>query len=222
VNDVLQTELTATYDRRFADRSDYRRRVWAILVREFFQPLMPEHGTVLDLGCGWGEFVNQIRAQRRFGMDLNPSCPDHLEEGVTFLHQDCSQRWNLDDNSLDAIFTSNFLEHLANKAALQATLTEGFRCLRPGGRIVCLGPNIKHLPGAYWDFWDHFVPLTDLSLKEGLELIGFRTERSVDRFLPYTMATGFRWPPRFVSLYLRLPLLWRWVGKQFLLIAVKP
>jgi hypothetical protein len=36
------------------------------------------------------------------------------------------------------------------------------------------------------------------------------------------MATGFRWPPRFVSLYLRLPLLWRWVGKQFLLIAVKP
>ena len=64
-------DLERTYDRRFGEAPDYRLRVWSILIREFFQKFVPEGGTVLDLGCGWGEFVNQVRAGRRFGMDLN-------------------------------------------------------------------------------------------------------------------------------------------------------
>lgn len=215
-------ELKATYERRFAGASDYRRRVWAVLVREFFQDLIPADGAVLDIGCGWGEFVNQVRARRKFGMDMNASSPEHLDGDVVFFHQDSSQRWPLDDGALDAIFTSNFFEHLPDKPALRATLAEGFRCLKPGGRIICLGPNIKHLPGAYWDFWDHFVPLTELSLKEVLELVGFTVERCWGRFLPYTMSAGIAWPGWIVSTYLKLPLLWRWRGKQFLLVAVKP
>lgn len=219
---AVQSELKATYERRFAGESDYRRRVWAVLTKEFFQSLIPEQCAVLDLGCGWGEFVNQIRAKRKFGMDMNPSSPEHLDPDVVFLHQDCSLRWPLDEGSLDAVFSSNFFEHLPDKQALRATLAEAFRCLRSGGRIVCLGPNIKYLPGAYWDYWDHFLPLTELSLKEVLELVGFRVERCWGRFLPYTMAGGIVWPGWIVSTYLKIPLLWRWRGKQFLLVAAKP
>lgn len=163
---TLPSELQATYDRRFAARSDYRQRVWAVLVPEFFQAFVPVHGTVLDVGCGWGEFVNHIRAQRRLAMDLNPSSPDHLDADVIFLHQDCSRRWAVDDHSLDTVFSSNFFEHLPTKDALRSTLAEAFRCLKPGGRIVCMGPNIKHVPGAYWDFWDHYLPLTELAMKK--------------------------------------------------------
>jgi SAM-dependent methyltransferase len=218
----LPAELQAAYDRRFAPVREYRQGVWRILIREFFQPLIPVASTVLDLGCGWGEFVNQIRAARKFAMDLNPSASEHLSGDVTFLHQDCSQRWGIDDGSLDIVFTSNFFEHLPTKAALRSTLMEAHRTLRQGGRLVCLGPNIKHLPGSYWDFWDHHLPLTELALKEVLELVGFRVERSVGRFLPYTMASGIAWPTAFVTLYLRLPILWRVFGRQFLVIAVKP
>ena len=53
-----------------------------------------------------------------------------------------------------------------------------------------MGPNIKCVPGAYWDFFDHYVALTELSLQEALELAGFRSERIVDRFLPYTMVNA--------------------------------
>jgi SAM-dependent methyltransferase len=155
-------------------------------------------------------------------MDLNPSAGEHLRGEVTFLHQDCSQRWGVEDGSLDVVFTSNFFEHLPTKAALQSTLMEAHRTLHQGGRLLCLGPNIKHLPGAYWDFWDHHLPLTELALKEILELVGFRVERSIGRFLPYTMASGIAWPTAFVTLYLRLPILWRVFGRQFLVIAVKP
>jgi SAM-dependent methyltransferase len=222
VNQPSIAELERTYDRRFADARDYRLKVWAVLIRDFFQQFIPEQGTVLDLGCGWGEFSTQVRAGRVLAMDLNPSAPRYLNDRITFLHQDCSQAWPLNDNSLDVVFTSNFFEHLPNKDALRAALIEAYRCLKPGGRLIALGPNIRYVPGEYWDFWDHFLPLTDRSLCEGLELCGFRIERAIARFLPYTMATGFNPPPWTVSVYLRVPAFWSYFGKQFLVLAVKP
>ncbi len=200
---------------------DYRRKVWQVLIRDFFQKWVPAEGSVLDLGCGWGEFINQVKAARKYGMDLNPDSPAHLEASIEFKAQDCSREWTLPEASLDVVFTSNFFEHLPDKAALKATLDQAYRCLKPGGRIICMGPNIKYLPGAYWDFWDHYLPLTELSLGEGLSLSGFRVESSVARFLPYSMSQGFQPPVACVAWYLRFPWLWRFFGKQFLIVAKK-
>ncbi len=177
---------------------------------------------MLDLGCGWGEFINQIAARKKYGMDLNPASPGKLAANVTSIQQDCSQPWPLPANDLDVVFTSNFFEHLPNKETLQRTLGEAWRCLKPHGRIICLGPNIKYLPGQYWDFWDHDLPLTELSLQEGLSLAGFVVERTIPRFLPYSMSQGFTPPLALLRLYLRLPFLWPLAGKQFLVIAQKP
>ena len=217
-----QQELEREYQRRFGDRADYRWKVWTVLTREVFQRDVPEDGAVLELGCGWGEFINQIRARRKFGMDLNPASRARLAQGIEFLHQDCSARWPLDEGALDTIFTSNFFEHLPDKPSLGRTLKEAFRCLKPGGRLICLGPNIRALPREYWDFWDHYLPLTERSLGEGLELAGFQIERSVARFLPYTMARKRNPPLWTVNLYIRMPFLWRILGRQFLVVARKP
>ena len=98
---------------------DYRRRVWSVLTAEYFQQFIAPDDTVLDLGCGWGEFINQIKAGARFGMDLNPDTARRLAPGVVFLHHDCAQPWPLAAESLDTVFTSNFFEHLPDKAALK-------------------------------------------------------------------------------------------------------
>ncbi|HPX41753.1 MAG TPA: methyltransferase domain-containing protein, partial [Candidatus Hydrogenedentes bacterium] len=117
--------------------------------------------------------------------------------------------------SLDVVFTSNFLEHLRKKSLVEQTIEEAVRCLKPGGLMICMGPNVRYLPGAHWDFWDHFIPLTERSLSELLELKGFEIRLQVPRFLPYSMSTGITPPLFLVAWYLRLPFVWPWFGKQF-------
>jgi SAM-dependent methyltransferase len=154
-------------------------------------------------------------------MDLNPEAPQRVAPDVKCLRQDCSARWPLGENSLDVVFTSNFFEHLPDKASLGRTLDEINRSLKPGGRLLAMGPNIKYLPGAYWDFWDHYVPLTELALKEALENRGFIIEECVAKFLPYTMASGPKYPLLLLRLYLRMKFAWRIFGKQFLVVCAK-
>jgi hypothetical protein len=78
------------------------------------------------------------------------------------------------------------------------------------------------VPGSYWDYWDHFIPITEASMSETLSLKGFRITRKIDRFLPYTMSGGRNPPLVAVRLYLKLAFAWRFFGKQFLVIAEKP
>jgi SAM-dependent methyltransferase len=220
--DLRQEELAKVYGNRFDAVREYRQRVWRVLVEKFFQRFVPNNTVVLDLGCGYGEFINALSAGTKFGMDLNPQTKENLNEDVKFLQQDCSMRWPVDEASLDLVFTSNFFEHLANKTALGRTLEQVFRCLKPGGRLIAMGPNIKFAGGRYWDFWDHYLPLTETSLSEGLVVRGFEIEECYARFLPYTMVGARQYPLWCITAYLRVPLLWRWKGEQFLVIARKP
>ena len=214
-------DLTKTYQSRFESKESYRYQVWRILIDQFFQAYIPPQATILDLGCGFGEFINQVSADKKYGMDLNPATREKLRPEIHFLNQDCSKTWAIEDGTLDVVFTSNFFEHLLNKDLLGASLEQAYRCLKPGGKIVCLGPNIRFLAGSYWDFWDHYLALTDRSLKEGMELHGFRVTTCVPRFLPYSMSQGFQPPLAFLSMYLKLRLLWPIFGRQFLIIGVR-
>jgi len=218
----MSSDLQEEYALRFQHIADYRSSVWKILTRDFFSRWIAPDCTVLDLGCGWGEFINQVSARHKYGMDLNPASSSKVNSDVAFLFQDCSAHWDLPDNHLDAVFTSNFFEHLPNKDSLRRTLDQALRCLKPGGRLICLGPNIKAVPGSYWDFWDHYLPLTELSLREGMELVGFEMEQVTARFLPYSMSQGSTPPLLFLRIFLRCPFLWPLVGKQFLVIGRKP
>jgi SAM-dependent methyltransferase len=211
-------DLQQFYRTRFAGKSGYRQRVWDVLCGFFARWINPE-GAVLDLGAGHCEFINAARCARKIAMDLNPDVERMSDPEVSILHQDCSQPWNVDPESLDAVFTSNFFEHLPTKDALERTLLEARRALKPGGRLVAMGPNIKYLPGVYWDYFDHYLPLTELSLVEILRKCGFEVEFCRGQFLPYTMSAGRQYPIWILRLYLALPPLWRLFGKQFLVVG---
>lgn len=217
-----QTEtLKRQYQLRFAEIGEYRNQIWQILCSQFFSRYIPENSKVLDLGSGWGEFINNIAAVEKYAIDLNPESADHLSDGVICIHQDCSQTWAFESDYLDVVFTSNFLEHLQDKSSVERTISEAHRCLKYGGLLICLNPNVKFIPGAYWDFWDHQIPLTELSCAEVLRMKGFSIKQCIPRFLPYSMSAGSRPPLFLVKLYLKLPILWPLFGKQFVLIGRK-
>jgi hypothetical protein len=222
-SNVLKDE----YQARFQRNASYRESVWKLLCDLIFSRYVsPEH-VVLDLGAGWGEFSRNIQARKRYAMDLNPDCGQRVDGFAEFIQQDCSKKWPLADGSLDIVFTSNFLEHLPSKNLVDKTLAEAHRCLRSerggggGGGKICVGPNIRHLPGEYWDYWDHYIPITGASLVEALSLQGFSIEHRVDRFLPYTMSSGRNPPLVAVSTYLRIPFFWSFFGKQFFIVGKK-
>lgn len=214
-------DLQRIYEARFHKNLDYRRAVWRVLIDDFFNSFVRPNDAVLDLGCGYGEFINQVHCGEKFAMDLNPDLPKRIAPDVKPILQDCSMPWALPDNHLDVVFTSNFFEHLPDKSTLGRILDEARRCLKPGGCLIAMGPNIKFVPGAYWDFWDHYLPLTETSLKEALENRGYEIERCVGRFLPYTMASGPQYPVALLRMYLKMAPAWRFFGKQFLVVARK-
>ena len=215
------TKLQRLYEKRFAGKSEYRDKVCRVLVDDYFARWLPAGATVLDLGCGHCEFINNVRSEKRFGMDLNQDTVQQAAPGVQILAQSCSQPWAMPDDSLDVVFTSNFFEHLYTKRDLRDTLMQAWRCLRPGGRIIALGPNIRYLPGEYWDFYDHYVPLTELSLGEVMTETDFTLEEEIPRFLPYTMSGGGQPPIWMLRLYLKFTFSWPLFGKQFLVVGRK-
>jgi len=200
--------------------TEYGTRVWKVLV-PFFARWYPQSGSILDLGAGYCEFINNADASVRYAMDLNPEIQKRAAPGVTVLQQDCSLSWPIPEEHLDAVFTSNFLEHLPDKNAVKTVLLNAYRYLKPGGRFIAMGPNIKFIPGAYWDFFDHYVELTELSLSEALSSCNFDIEKCVDRFLPYTMSHGRQSPIWTLQLYLAMPWAWPFFGKQFLVVGRK-
>lgn len=213
--------LEKLYSQRFNGLQEYRNKVWQIISSEFLFQFVPAGSTVLDLGAGFGEFINNVVASEKIAMDLNPATEKHLSSEVTFLHQDCSKQWQIESESVEVVFTSNFIEHLSDKSCVESALSEAYRCLKKGGKIICMGPNIKYTQSDYWDFWDHRIPITDQSCSELLKMQGFSIVLAIPRFLPYSMSTGNTPPLFMVKLYLWLPILWRFFGKQFLIVGQK-
>ncbi|MGO4527059.1 class I SAM-dependent methyltransferase [Microvirga sp. 2MCAF35] len=217
------SDVQEIYRTRFTDTGLQKRdRVWRVLCKEFFDPLIGSGKDVLDLACGYGEFINNVTAKSRTAVDINPDAPRYLRDDVKFVLTPGTDLSAVTENSIDVAFTSNFLEHLPTKSDCDHVLREVYRVLRPGGRFIVLGPNIRYAYKEYWDFYDHFLPLSHVSLEEGLRINGYDIDKVVDRFLPYTMKSRLPSADILVKLYVKSRLLWPLFGKQFLVVARKP
>ena len=215
--------LSELYKIRFATEELPRKNaIWKILCSNYFQKFINSSSTVVDIACGYGEFLNNIQAKRKIAVDLNPDAKQFLNPDVEFHKCLATNLASIITANADIIFTSNFLEHLSDKKALDTFLIQVFLALKPGGKYLILGPNLRYLPGKYWDFYDHHLGLTHLSLCEALKLKGFEVKVCIDRFLPFTTQGSLPTHPFFVKLYLMLPLAWRVLGKQFFIVAQKP
>lgn len=182
--------------------------------------LMGSPQTVLDPAAGRGEFIEAIDAKERVAVD-EIDYPQAERSSKVRRITSRIQDAELPTEHFDGIFVSNFLEHLPGQVEISDFLERMRGAMKAGGKIAIMGPNYRYCSREYWDYADHIVALTHRAIEEHLYTAGFEPERTIPQYLPYSF-TG-KLPPsrRLTRMYLRMPLAWRMLGKQFLVIGRK-
>ncbi|EFL50866.1 Methyltransferase type 11 [Solidesulfovibrio fructosivorans JJ]] len=132
---------------------------------------LPEHGTMLDFGCGHGFFLRDFHGVFQkwalYGYDITTDKVDELSAiaGVNGIFTD-----GIDavDQRFDLITLNHVLEHLIEPVAVLRALRG---LLRPGGRIIVRVPSYLEL---YSEFviGDHVSLYTTRTLETAVALAG--------------------------------------------------
>ena len=211
---------SSVYDVRFGERERIAKEaVWREIGRFLQRRYIPETSKVMDIAADLGYFIRNIRAAERWASDLRDTSAS-MPEDVRFIQTDgLSLADSAPNDYFDVVFMSNYLEHLDSAESVIEQLRVAHRLLRVDGRVVILQPNIKLVGAAYWDFIDHKVPLTEVSLVEAATMAGFETSELVTRFLPYSVKGRLPAHPALVRAYLGFSPAWYLFGKQTLYVG---
>ncbi len=144
---------------------------------------------VLEVGCGSGELLRQLRRVTRVtvGIDVSPSvlrlAARSLADGGSAAAVACARAEALPfcNGVFDAVLAQHLVEHLAQPVE---ALREWRRVLRPGGVLALVTPNAAYPDRAHFDDAGHVSLFTAHSLNAALEAAGFRVLHSSTLF-PY-------------------------------------
>ena len=136
-------------------------------------------GRLLDIGCGAGKFLAEMRdlGWETLGIDISPEAADACRARRLEVFQGTLGDAGISDAAFDAVTMRHCIEHLPDPAG---TLREVHRVLRPGGEVIVETPNISGLParllGRYWFGLEpprHLVHFKPGTLKRALREAGF-------------------------------------------------
>ena len=203
------------HETRFGEE-ERRNVLWRTLWDAYFSKRIKPEDCVLDIGAGYGQFINNVSARRRIAIDAWAGMPAHLDPGVEAIIGDAAELSAIDDGSVDYAFASNIFEHLSQEkvAAVLAALK---RKLSPKGVLTILQPNYAYAYREYFDDYTHCSVWSHISLADFLQVNGVDVLESRPRFLPLTIKSRLPVSPLLIKLYLLSPV--KPLGKQMLFVA---
>ena len=221
--DLPLTIDSKIYRTRFGEEeSGGRIELWQVLCNHWFSRYVPASSTIVDVGAGACEFINNIAAAKKYAIDHNPDVVKSAAASVECIIEELADGLRqLPDASADRVMASNVFEHLPNREVLYECLAEAHRVLRPGGKIIVMQPNIRVVKERFYDYSDHSLPLTEKGMAEALGANGFVLEEVRTRFLPYTTKSRYPKWPWLVRLYLLFPPAHYFMGGQMFLVGRK-
>ena len=103
---------------------------------------IPKGETILDVGCGRGDFTLPIHLSglwKVIGMDVNPTFVAHLRaEGVEAYNAMTIKKLELQKGSIGVVWASHVVEHIGD---LEGFINEVRLVLKPGGRVIIKTPS---------------------------------------------------------------------------------
>ncbi|RDE05003.1 methyltransferase domain-containing protein [Sphingomonas aracearum] len=205
----------AYHDTRLAE-DPKRGAVWRALWRYFFRHRIGAEDTVLDLGAGYCDFVNAVRARRRIALDLWEGITRHAAPGVETIVGTAGDLAALPAKSVDYAFASNLVEHLS-QAEFVTMLEALARVLSDRGSFTMLQPNYRYAYKEYFDDYTHVAVYSHISLADLLASCGWQVVEVRKRFLPLTVKSRLPSWGFLIAAYLASPV--KPMGKQMLLVA---
>lgn len=190
--------------------------VWGALWHYYFRHRIKLSDTVLDLGCGYGEFINAVTAKRRIALDLWADFPAHMSSGVETIVAPVTDLSGLADGSIDYAFASNLFEHISQDE-LAKVLDQLKSKLSRTGQLTMIQPNFRYAASEYFDDYTHISIWSHISMADFMTAHGFEVTEVRPRFLPLTVKSRLPVWPFLIGLYLKSP--FKPMGKQMLLSA---
>lgn len=212
------------YEYRFKGVDHKKKQiVWKEISHWMYAGYLKKPYSILDPAGGLCEFINLVPAREKWTIDIEKDFIEKYANPDVQIIVGNNLQVELPQNYFDAVFISNFLEHLHSQEEVASLLTRMYASMKSGGRIAVMGPNFKYTYKEYFDFADHTVILSELGLAEHLYGAGFEIVKIIPKFLPLSFRSGGILPvtPFTVKTYLSLPSAWKVLGKQFLVIAEK-
>ncbi|MDR2147151.1 MAG: class I SAM-dependent methyltransferase [Tannerella sp.] len=193
-----------------------RKKVWKAICQYLNNIIGNNHLSIVDIGSGYCDFINQIEADKKIAIDKNPEAKAFCDINVDFYSS--YDEFFLTNTIVDVYFMSNLLEHLYDDEC-HKLLKSIYQNLKEGGKIIVIQPNYYYAYREYWDDYTHVKAYSHISLADLLISIGFKIQRSEKRFLPFTLKSLLPKTYWLTKLYLSAP--FRPFAKQMLIIASK-
>lgn len=197
--------MTNGYHRTRLSFEPKRAVLWKSLWRFYFCKLISADDCVLDLGCGYGDFINNVVARRRIAVDSWECFPEYLDPGVEWAIGNATDLDFIEDGTINFAFASNLFEHLS-----QADFARVLQILRqklaPQGTLNILQPNYRYAYQQYFDDYTHISIYSHVSLADFLTANGFEVLEIRPRFLPLTVKSRLPVSPWLIRAYLFLPI----------------
>ena len=202
---MTQNNGTSYHDTRFP--FDPRRNiVWREIIR-YLSRRVDLGNTVLDVGCGYGEFINNVTSQNRYALDASPEMGKFLASDVKFVAANASAaEGSFPQDAFDFIFSSNLLEHL-KREEIGPLLASFRKLLKPGGHVGILMPNYRLTANRYFDDYTHQTAVSDVALRDWMMAEGFDVVISEPGFMPFSMkGSAIPITPWLIRLWLSSPI----------------
>ena len=190
--------------------------VWQALWRFYFRHRVPSDGCVLDLGSGYGNFINTVQARRRIALDSWPGFTRFLAPGIESRVGTVTDLEFLEDGAVDFAFASNIFEHIP-QADFGRVLAGLRRKLSSRGTLTILQPNYRYAYREYFDDYTHVAVYSHIGMADFRKANGYDPIEISPRFLPLTVKSRMPVSPWLIGAYLASPV--KPLGKQMLIHA---